>query len=186
MANAMELTAPIGASLRADLSARGSIRSRYVYCHGEHELLLTAPEITAEQAEALEREDAEFALVIEEPAILLCARFGDAIPWLAAPFCWHDLTRESRRLPPAPHSPEERRAFLQVTLAESATRRLRAVRNVTLWLDFTRSLHEAIRDQARTTFDPNEYERVLSRLRLRHPTVESLVASARVRCLGSP
>jgi hypothetical protein len=186
MANAMELTAPIGASLLGDIPVRGSIRSQYVYCHREHELLLTAREITTAQAEALERADADFALVIEEPAILLCARFGDAIPWLAAPFCWHGLPRESRQLPPAPHSPEERRALLQVTLSDSVTRRLRAVRNVTLWLDFTRSLHEAIRDQARTTFDPKEHERVLSRLRLHHPTVESLVASARVRCVGSP
>jgi hypothetical protein len=186
MANTMKLTAPIGASPRGDILARGSIRSRYVYCDGEHELLLTTPEITAEQAEALKRADAEFALVIEEPAILLCVRFGDSIPWSATPLFWHALPRESRRLPPAPHSPEEMRALLQVTLAESATRRLRVVRNVTLWLDFTRSLHEAIRDQARTTFDPNEHERVLSRLRLRHPTVESLVASARVRCVGSP
>jgi hypothetical protein len=186
MVNAMKLTAPIGASPRGDILARGSIQSRYVYCDGEHELLLTTQEITAAQAEALERADAEFALVIEEPAILLCVRFGDSIPWSATPFCWHALPRESRRLPPAAHSPEERRALLQVTLAESATRRPRAVRNVTLWLDFTRSLHEAIRDQARTTFDPKEHERVLSRLRLRHPTIESLVASARVRCVGSP
>ena len=77
MVNAMKLTAPIGASPRGDILARGRIQSRYVYCDGEHELLLTTPEITAAHAEAIERADAEFALVIEEPAILLCA--GSAI-----------------------------------------------------------------------------------------------------------
>ena len=176
MVNAMKLTAPIGASPRGDILARGRIQSRYVYCDGEHGLLLTTPEITAAHAEAIERADAEFALVIEEPAILLCAGSAIRSPGRPPRSAGTPCRAACASVAPAPHSPEELRALLQVTLAESATLRPRAVRERHALARLHPLLHEAIRDQARKNLDPKEHERVLSRLRLRHPTVESLVA----------
>jgi hypothetical protein len=160
--------------------------SRYDYCCGDHELILTAPRVTAAQAGAVESGEAQFALIVEEPVIILCSRFGEEVPWTAAPVCWHSLPSEARRLPPSAGSPDEVRALLHVTLEEGLTGRRRAERNLTLWLDFTRALNEAIRDQVQSAPDPRAFQHASAKLKLRAPTPESLIGLARARSLGSP
>jgi hypothetical protein len=69
---------------------------------------------------------------------------------------------------------------------EKADGRRQSERDVTLWLDVTRALHEAIREQARWPLDPGQYRRAADRVRQRCPTPEALVAFARARSLGNP
>ncbi len=158
----------------------------YICNGGEHELVLTLRDVGDRQVEAMRHGEAEFALVLDDPLILLGARFGDAVPWSFASYCWHLAPRDVRGLPPAANAPDESRALIHVVLVDWATGKARAERNATLWLDFTRALHEAIREQARTSFDPKAHERVLARLRRSHPTPESLAARAAHRTVGAP
>jgi hypothetical protein len=160
--------------------------ARYGFTCGDHELTLTAPSISAAQARAVREGEAQFALVVEEPVIFLCARFGEEVPWTSAEVCWHALPREARRLPPGAGVEGETRALLHVLLRQAPTGPYLAERNVTLWLDFTRALHEAIREQAQSPPDPRAYQRAAARLRLRGPSPESFIGLARARSLGSP
>ena len=75
---------------------------------------------------------------------------------------------------------------MHLSLFEAGDATPRAVRNVTLWLDFTRALNGALREQAKQRIDPRAYDRVAARLRDRCPTTDLLVARSRVRSPGSP
>lgn len=161
------------------------IRSRYLYSGGEHDLELSGARLTRRHADAVRDGSAEFALLIEEPVVFLCSRFGDAVPWTASPYSWHLTPRELQSIPPLPSSPEERRAFLAITLTDPGGGPARATRNVTLALDFTRALNEAIRDQARLAFSVTSYNRIVTDIRRRCPTAQALAAKASIRCLGS-
>jgi hypothetical protein len=165
---------------------RSHVEARYTYADGEHDLLLRMRGIGDRHVEAVRQTEAEFALLAADPLLLLAARFGDAIPWSVASYCWHHVPRERRTLPPAPHSPEEKRAFLAVALAEAESGTIRATRNVTLSLDFTRALHAAIRRQAQVSWNSKAAARARADLDRRYPTAEALVAQASVRSLGNP
>lgn len=158
--------------------------SCYTYRLGVHELSLFDHHPSSRAIAAVQQGPAEFALVEEGPVLLLCYRFGEAAPWGAAPYSRPDGPRDELE-PPLPGSPNEARALLHVTLIDAEDGSPRAMRNLTLSLDFTRTLHEAIREQARYVFDPREQKRVLDSLRRRHPTAEALVLHALVRSIGS-
>ena len=71
-------------------------------------------------------------------------------------------------------------------LLEATGGRVRAARSLTLPLDFTRVLHEAILEQARFTYDPGEERRALEALLRRCPTPGSLVGYASARATTWP
>src|SRR5579883_2602467 len=87
---------PVAPSVLAAEPRRGLL-ARYSYRDGDHELTLTSPVVRGAQVKAVERGDAEFALVVEDPVVLLCAKFGEAIPWSTATVSW---AGEARRLFP--------------------------------------------------------------------------------------
>lgn len=165
---------------------RSHVEARYIYADGEHDLLLRMRGIGDRHVEAVRGAEAEFALLADDPLILLAARFGDAIPWSVASYCWHHIPRGRQTPPPAPHSPEEKRAFLAVALADAESGTVRATRNVTLSLDFTRALHAAILRQAQVSWNSKAAARAQADLDHRYPTAEALVVQASVRSLGHP
>jgi hypothetical protein len=155
--------------------------AQHFYRDGVHELVLPARDVAGE-AEAVAGGPAEFALVEEEPLLLLCHRFGDVIPWSMATYCpWPP--RERGRCPA--EDPLEARAILHVRLIAPDRDAELARRNVTLSLQFTRALRAALRDQGRFSPDPVELKRTLQRLRRRYPTTDALVGHAAVRTIGS-
>jgi hypothetical protein len=157
--------------------------SQHSYRDGVHELTLLARGIEGE-IEAVAQGPAEFALVEEEPLLLLCHRFGDAIPWSPATFCPLPPSPWDRSRAPAEESLEAR-AILHVRLTPSDGGTELARRNLTLSLEFTRALHAAIRDQSRFSPDPVELKRALQRLRRSFPTTEALIGRATARTIGS-
>ena len=161
-------------------------RAQYTYFRREHELILTLRGVESHHAIAVARGEAEFALIDESPLLMLCARFGDAIPWISSPFCWHHVPSEDRVLPPAAGSEDERRLQLQIILIDGDDGSVKATRCVTFSLDFTRALNEAIREQARLPYDPREQERRLKELKRRCPTPHAMVAYAAARTPGLP
>ena len=68
---------------------------------GGHELVLSLHGLTDLRAEAVAGGEAELALVVEGPLLVLGDRFGAAFPWAAtARFHWQGLPPEARVVPP--------------------------------------------------------------------------------------
>lgn len=180
-----ETPAPCSIDLVETAVRPGRDESRYNYRCGVHELVLVHQRISRSTIRAVAEGGAEFALVVDEPLVWLCYRFGEAIPWGAALFD-HEPSRREADLPPPGGSPLEQRGLLHVDLIDAADLSLKATRNVTLWLDFTRSLNESIRDLSRYRFDPHERRRAMLRLHRQHSSVDAFVAKALARCRVDP
>ena len=103
--------------------ACAATRSDYIYRFGDHELRIHVPRVELYQIEAVREGLGEFALVVEDPVILLCARFGDAIPWTAAVYTGDDTPRTPNSVPFIPRVDYESRALLHVALIDAATGR---------------------------------------------------------------
>src|SRR3954468_17357599 len=74
--------------------------SQYNYRGGEHELAIFTPGPTRDEIEAARTGEAEFALHVVPPLLVLRYRFGSgAIPWSDAPYSYH-LVPEYERIPP--------------------------------------------------------------------------------------
>jgi hypothetical protein len=155
--------------------------SHYRHHRGGHELVRVARGVVDDQVEAVGHGAAEFALVLEGPAIVFCSRFGSALPWLGSPFHWHRVAVEERDWPEAA-SRIESGARLKVQLIEAGDGSVRATRDVVLSLPFTRVLHEAILEQARFSYEPSVERRALANLLRRCPKPGALVANATIRC----
>jgi hypothetical protein len=175
----------VGARPDALVGLDGEFQSRYLYIDGEHDLSIWTKAVNRRQAQAVREREAEFALMVEEPLIVFCARFGDQIPWTASFYSWHLVPRNRRTLPPRPEAPDERRAFVSISLATLENGPAKATRNVTLSLDFTRALNVAIREQAKLSFTNQSYQRALSSLGRRYPAAADLAARATIRTSGS-
>lgn len=156
----------------------------YQYRNGEHELAVSVDGVSPGHARAVVEDEAEFALLVEGEMLVFLSRFGEAIPWSASFYWWHFLPRREQRLPPTGPG-QESRAPLFVTLVDARTGLVQATRCATLSLDFTRALHDAILEQARTTFDASSEKRTLARLMRRYATPGAMAAAARVRTFGS-
>lgn len=110
--------------------ARRHTGAEYRYRRGDHELVLSLHGITDLQAEAVAGGEAEFALMIEGPLLVLGYRFGDAVPWAAtAPLHWQGLPPEERVVPPevelTPASFTRLSGTLWITLVEAVAARER-------------------------------------------------------------
>jgi len=166
---------------------RGDEGSRYDYRDGEHELTLIHRGAGRREARSLTAGAAEFALVVEGPLLLLCARFGEAIPWALAPYRpAGPVARAEARALPQPGAETASRALVTTTLIDPAGGPALARRGATVSLDFTRALHDAVRERALAPDDPAAIRRAWDRLRRSASTPMALAESAVVRSIGSP
>lgn len=122
--------------------------TQYNFRSGSHELLLFYARPTDREVESIRTGRVDLALAVEASGdlVILVHRFASG-PWSDSPFSWHLVPEAERSLPADPESDEER-ALLSITLVDAATGIIRVLRAVTLSPEFTRSLHDAIRDQA--------------------------------------
>ncbi len=70
-----------------DLHARGP-RSGPGGDSPEHELILAGLGVDERVIRSVQRDRVDLGLVVEPPLILVCIRFGEAIPWTWAPYHW--------------------------------------------------------------------------------------------------
>jgi hypothetical protein len=137
--------------------------AEFAFGPGGHELTLFHPLIRPELIEDVRRGPAEFALFIRPSVIVLAYRFGETIPWQDAPYSWH-LQPEFRQVIPAPVVAPEIRSLLWITLVGAEDGVIHAQRGMTLSPPFTRALHDAIRAQAMSRFDPYDCTAAISAL----------------------
>lgn len=149
------------------------------YRYGGYDLVLPAE---GDSRQAVLRGEAEFALIVEEPLILLAYHFGEKSPWSLAPFIWHDLPR-CEQMPPRETND---RALLSIASGSQGSRESRLLRNVTLSLDFTRALNDAVRERAKFPHNPYEDARALTALRRRFSSAGSMLSRALAHSGGQP
>jgi len=149
----------------------------YRYDRRGHELIRVVRGVGPDMAAAVSNGPVELALVLDGPLVVVCSRVVDALPWAGASYHWHRVRNSERIMPPTAAATVEG-APLDLVLHEAKGGRIRAVRTLTLPLQFTRVLNEAILDQARYTYDPGEERRALETLLRRCPTPDSMVGYA--------
>jgi hypothetical protein len=158
--------------------------AEFAFGPGGHALTLFHPRIGPELIDDVRRGAAEFALIVRPPVIVLAYRFGDSIPWEDAPYSWH-LQPECRRVVPASVVAPEARTLLWITLVGAEDGIIHAQRGMTLSPPFSRALHDAIRAQAMSPFDPSDCTAAISSLYLPHLDTVDRLAIAVARTMGN-
>jgi hypothetical protein len=138
------------------------------------------------QAEQKARQEEQMQATVKAQTF----RFGDrpdrGIPWSDAPSSVHLTAAEQGGVlaVPDPHITLESRAVLEIVLVDAATGIIKALRDVSLSPEFTRALHQAIREQAEAPFDRRAYDRALQEAYRRWPTSEAMLRDAQARTRG--
>jgi hypothetical protein len=149
-----------------------------------YELALLRSTINAEVAADVSRGQAEFALIVDLPLIVLAYRFGESICWSDVPYCWHLQPAQERVLHPLQGS-SEARALLWITLVSATDGIIKAQRGLTLSPDFTRVLNASVRAQATMSFDAQQCAAAISRIYIAHDIPASRWSSAIARTRGN-
>jgi hypothetical protein len=160
------------------------VGAQYTYGPNGHELTLFLPEINHQLVQDVKYGEAEFAVIVKLPLIVLAYRLGQSIPWSDVPYCWHMQPEHYRVIPPRESSPESR-ALLWITLVDAHDGIISAQRGMTLAPEFTRFLHGAIRAQARMPFIPGHCTAAISNLLVSHPSTLDRLPFAQARTLGN-
>ncbi|WP_422926292.1 hypothetical protein [Singulisphaera sp. PoT] len=131
--------------------------SRFHCRRGFHELIIAQRCITGRLASTIQKAEAEFALIVEGPWIVLAYRFGDSPIWsYAEPFNWHLIPERERFVPAEVSLTAEAYSrlwlTLWITLIDADTGEVRALRSVALRPSFHQALSRAIREQSRREF----------------------------------
>lgn len=148
-----------------------------------HELTLFEPRITPGLVDDVRSGPTEFALVVDGPVLHFSHRFGADGAWGDVPFVWN-LQHPEQRVVPA-KAPPGRRALLWVSLVGAGDGLIHAQRGVTLSPEFTRALHDAIRDQAHAPFDPLECVLAFSEVLREFPDAPRRLERAAARASGN-
>ncbi|WP_406696984.1 hypothetical protein V5E97_38965 [Singulisphaera sp. Ch08] len=158
----------------------------YQYRLGRHRLALTTSGVAGHHETDVAQAEAEFALVVEGPLLVLGARFGETMPWAwARPYHWY-FTAPAKRVVPAsialtPRTYARLWATLWITLVDDRNGRVRVRRAVALRPEFTHTLHGVLRAQALRPFQGPTVQRALERLHEALPVL-GLRACVRTRC----
>jgi hypothetical protein len=149
-----------------------------------YELTLLRSAIDSQVAADVTRGEAEFAVIVDLPLIVLAYRFGESISWSEVPYCWHLQPARGRVVPPLEGS-SEARALLWITLVSARDGIIKAQRGLTLSPDFTRALNATVRAQAMMQFDSQECAAAISRIYLPHTLPANRSSSAIARTKGN-
>jgi hypothetical protein len=157
-------------------------KAEYRFRFGSHRLILGNQDLSARREAAVRTAEAEFALVVEGPLIVLGSRFG-SFPWVwASPYNWHFALPAERTVPP--RVPLTRASFarlwasLRIMSADSSDGKLRLLRAAALHPRFTHALHVELHEQAVRPFPVKAAGRALDNLT---HAAESLESRIRVR-----
>lgn len=151
----------------------------YAWRGGSHELRLFFARPSSNEKQAIRKGMAEYALVVEQPVILLLSRFG-GMEWSDAPYSIH-LEKEADRVAP-PEVSGDQRYLITNLLVDASTGFLEVIRVASLSTVFTAALHQAIRDQLAAPFDQAAYDAHLKEVYRVNPTSTRLLRLSVARC----
>ena len=148
------------------------------------ELTLFRREPTAGLLADVQRGEAELALIVDMPVIVLAYRIGEFGVWNDVSFCWH-LQPTERRIVPGLGASSEARALLWISLVDAQDGIIRVQRGMTMSPAFTFAFLHAVRAQAMRPFDSTECTLAISRLYLAHPTIRERLSLTSTRTRGN-
>ena len=157
--------------------------TQYNFRSGTHELLLFMNDLTSNEINAVRHKPVEFALFVNEPVIFMCYNFIPFIPWGDAPFSINMVPEDERTIPEIPQ-PFLERHIIQITLIESTTGIIKALRAVSLSPEFTAELHMAIRRQAESNYTQEEFDETLARTYATYLDTAQMIPQAVIKCRG--
>lgn len=154
-------------------------KAEYQFRFGNHRWILGDQVLSARRETAVRTAEAEFALVVEGPLIVLGSRFG-GLPWMwASPYNWHFAPPAERTVPP--RVPLTRASFtrlwasLRIMFADSADGTFRLLRATALHPRFTHALHAELHEQAVRPFPVKAAGRALEKLTHAAESLESRI-----------
>ena len=137
----------------------------------EHELVLFYRGVTDREVRSVEGGRAQIALVVEPPLIVLCYRFGDAIPWSIASYHWRQFAR------PGPIG-RGARTGLRIALIDAEDGEVRARRFVPLARGLVLAWDAAIGIQAARNCSEARYAAALAQFARAYPDPDDVLARA--------
>lgn len=158
--------------------------TQYSYSVNGHELTLFLADVNDQLVHDVRHGEAEFAVIVEHPVLVLAYRFGESIRWSDVPYTWHMQAPHYRATPPL-ESSSESRALLWITLVGANDGIIHAQRGMTLAPGFTRTLQDAIRAQACTPFDHELCTTVIGELFVAYQNTLSRLSMAQARTMGN-
>jgi hypothetical protein len=158
--------------------------AQYTYGPNGHELTILLTDINERLVQDVGYGEAEFGILVDLPVIVLAYRFGESIPWSDVPYCWQLQPPHCRIVPP-PDSSYETRALLWITLVGANDGLIYAQRGMTLAPEFTRLLHDAIRNQARMPFLADRCLAAVGKMLVAHPNTKARLPLAQARTIGN-
>ena len=178
LACAVGVAAAFRADLRALRARERAMRQGAEFSWGPngHELRIVLPGLRSAEVTAVESGRIEAALLVEPPVLFLLIRFREQTDRVALGLvyscCWWG-SPEERTDPPAS-------AVVRFVLVEGQSGIVRAIRTFSFSLEFTRSFHGAIDEQARLGYDPAH--EVAVEAMLRQYLTDQLWHRCQVRC----
>ena len=183
LGTSLACAAGVAAAFRADLRALRA-RERAMRQGAElswgpngHELRVVLPGLRSAEVTAVESGRIEAALLVEPPVLFLLIRFREQTDRVALGLvyscCWWG-SPEERTDPPASE-------VVRFVLVEGQSGIVRAIRTSNFSLEFTRSLHGAIDEQARLGYDPAH--EVAVEAMVRQYSTDQLWHRCQVRCM---
>jgi hypothetical protein len=143
-----------------------------------HELVLVFQGVSHREISAVRWGQASFALVVEPPLIVLCYRFGEAIPWSLAPCRWNQFSAWDRMNAHCDEHTFLAQSRLRVSLVEAADGRVLAQRVAPLSRALSRAWIAAIRRQALQNCSNARYSAALAQFMRRFPRPDLLLGMA--------
>ena len=136
----------------------------YNYRANSHELRLFYKNITPGEITAITRRPCQLGAVVQDGILFFVYQFGRD-PWSDAPYSWHMVNAvrpEEATIPPPLQ--EQERSLLQVVLVEATTGIIAGLRTVSLSINLSRYLHQAITKQIAQPFDQAVHDQALARV----------------------
>ena len=182
LGTSLACAAGVAAAFRADLRAlrarERAMRQGAEFSWGPngHELRIVLPGLRSAEVTAVESGRIEAALLVEPPVLFLLIRFREQTDRVALGLvcscCWWG-SPEERTDPPASE-------VVRFVLVEGQSGIVRAIRTSSFSLEFTRSFHGAIDEQARLGYDPAH--EVAVEAMVRQYSTDQLWHCCQVRC----
>lgn len=161
----------------------------YLWTGAHNVFALPLDGVTAEEQRCFDNGTAEFALFVEQPAIVLMYRFGVDLPWGDAAFNVHSgepmLPEASRELLRTTDPAVSGHALISLVLIEAISGIVRGLRAVTFSTEFSRRFLGALRAQLLAGPVPDSaFDACVRNIHARYPTVVELLGAAEIRTMG--
>lgn len=145
------------------------------------ELRMFFSKLTHSDIRAIRNGSCTFALAVTGNVIWFLFEFGKASPWSDNSYSIHLVAENERTIPPVLKSGEM--ALLTIILVSAEDGIIRALRQISLGHDFSKTLFDAIREQSSRPFNRAEHDRQIAETYRRYPTTQALLMLAQATCI---